>query len=541
MNRTITAWLALFAALLVFGRSARAQESLSIGGGTANFGVRELRATRPGQGRIDTSVRTGGTLSVRGLNLNERCVGWVTREPDLILRVMTPTPALRVWVESSRDTTLVINTHDGRWRCDDDSAGNSNPQVLLDEAGVGQYDIWVGSFARGVAVQGVLHVEPVEWVNPANGTIATAGVVELPANFAPEPRTISLPAHAAGTFDARWIVPGCWGRITAAPDAILRVSAGMPTLRVSVPQSDPGAQLVVRGPDRQWRCQAANRPLTVDEPAAGAYHLWIAQRIPYPTYISPRPNGDGGVTDGSFGTPEVSPTMAAARIEVSRTPLLATGVATGTLATHEISAGFAPDPLVVPVADRAPGPVNAVELGVYGCIGHVNRQPDVVLRVQSTLTLLRVFATAQTDTTLVIHGPSGWRCRDDMFGFNPGVDFTDAAIGQYEIWLGSYNENEHHAGSISITSSPTLRPVDPNQPNGNGSAATTASTPATTPGIIPPPPPPRVGGPGATTSATQPTSTTTVNAQIPTPVTTPTLEAVTHNRPVRGRLRRAQP
>jgi hypothetical protein len=141
MHRTITAWLALFAALLFFERDASAQEFLSLGGGTANFGVRELRAARPGQVRIDTSVRTGGTLSVRGLNLNERCVGWVTHEPDSILRVMTPTPALRVWVESARDTTLVINTHEGRWRCDDDSAGNANPQVLLDEAGVGQHEI----------------------------------------------------------------------------------------------------------------------------------------------------------------------------------------------------------------------------------------------------------------------------------------------------------------------------------------------------------------------------------------------------------------
>jgi len=193
---------------------------------------------------------------------------------------------------------------------------------------------------------------------------------------------------------------------------------------------------------------------------------------------------------------------------------------------------------VIQVADRAPGAVNATDLGIYGCVGHVQRQPDVVLRVQSTLTLLRVFATAQTDTTLVIHGPSGWRCRDDMFGFNPGVDFTDAAIGQYEIWLGSYNENERHAGSISITSSPTLRPVDPNQPNGNG-AATASGAPATTPGIIPAPP--RVGGPSAATTATQPsstttTATTTVNTQIPTPVTTPTVEAATDNLNRRRRL-----
>lgn len=546
MNRSIHAWLTLFATLamlLSFGRAASAQDSLAIGGGTSNFGTREMRNPRPGQGRIDVSVRTGGTLSVRPLNLNDRCVGWVTREPDLILRVMNPTPALRVWVESSRDTTLVINTHDGRWRCDDDSAGSQNPQVLLDEAGVGQYDIWVGSFARGVAVQGVLHVEPVEWVNPSTGTIATAGTIDLPASNAPEPRTINVPSHPAGTFDGRWVAPGCWARMTAAPDAILRVPAGMETLRIAVPQSDRDAMIVLRAPDKSWRCQPVSAPFSIDEPAAGTYDLWIGQRIPYPVYTWPRSNGDGGFTDGSVTTPPSSPTVAASRIEISRTSLLANRATTGTLGTHELSAGFAPDPLVIQVADRAPGPVNATNVSINGCVGFVNRQPDVVLRVQSSLTLLRVFATSQADTTLVVFGPNGWRCRDDMYGFNPGVDLPNAGIGQYAIWLGGYNENQRYSGTITITSSPTLRPADPNQPNGGATSSLSAGT---TPAGFAPAPPPRVGGPGATTTTVNtqlptpsPAGQTTVNTQLPAAASaTPTVEAATRNANRRNRLPR---
>jgi hypothetical protein len=514
-QRSFTAWLAMVAMALLFAAPARAQESLAIGTGTANFGVRELRAPRPNAGAFEVSVRTGGTLNVRPLLNNPRCLGWVTREPDLILRVMTPVPALRIWVESARDTTLVVNTHDGRWRCDDDSAGRMNPQVLIDEAGVGQYDIWVGSYARGVAVQGVLHVEPVSFVHPASGTIAAAGTIDLPSEFTPETRSINIPTHPAGTLDARWVVPNCYGSITAMPDAILRVGEGLPILRITAPQVENGSYIVVRGPDRQWRCSSSRSPLTIESPAAGGYHLWVAQRIPLPLYTPPQRIADGGVTDASFTTPDAATTMPAARIDVSRAPLLLTGGATGTLATQEISPGFAPDPQVITVADRAPGPVRAEELGVPGCTGFVFRQPDLVLRVQSSLSLLRIFAASATDTVLVIRSPSGWRCRDDMFGFNPGVDFTDAQPGQYDVWVGSYSEGARHAATLSITSNPSQRPVDPNQPPPNGaSTSAVGAQPSSTQnvGLSPTVQPATSAAPG-----------TTVNTQLtPVPGAAPT-------------------
>lgn len=512
--RTTLFTLLLALAALCSPAVALAQDHLSIGGGTANFGIRDLANARPNQGRIDVSVRTGGTLNVRPLNLHERCLGWVTREPDFILRVLTPVPALRVWVESARDTTLVVNTHDGRWKCDDDSAGASNPQVLIDETGVGQYDIWVGSYARGVAVQGVLHVEPVAFANPASSTIATAGIVELPRNFTPETRAINVAAHPAGTLDARWVFPNCWGRITAIPDAILRVGDGVPLLRMTAPQADPGAYLVVRGPDRQWRCSPANRPLTVESPGAGNYHVWVAQQIPYPRYVPARALPDGGTTEAGVATPESPPTLGASRIEVSRSPLLATNATSGSLATQEISPGFAPDPLNIAVADRAPGPIRAEELGVAGCIGFVNRQPDVVLRVQGTLSLLRVYATSSVDTTLIVSGPGGWRCRDDAFGLNPGIDFTDASAGQYSIWLGSFFESQRYTATISVTANPNQRPQDP------AAAGAATGAPATTlaPGAA------RVA---PATNAQLPTSSTTGATTTPpvTPVSVATANA----------------
>lgn len=49
-------------------------------------------------------------------------------------------------VNSSADTTLVINDPAGNWYCDDDSGQGTNPSIRLNNPRSGQYDIWVGSY-----------------------------------------------------------------------------------------------------------------------------------------------------------------------------------------------------------------------------------------------------------------------------------------------------------------------------------------------------------------------------------------------------------
>ena len=53
--------------------------------------------------------------------------------------------------QASQDTTLVISGPRGEWICDDDSAGDSNAQVLLEKPESGVYDVWVGTYGGGVA------------------------------------------------------------------------------------------------------------------------------------------------------------------------------------------------------------------------------------------------------------------------------------------------------------------------------------------------------------------------------------------------------
>ena len=144
-----------------FGSSVVAQGALAIGGTASNFGNRSLA---PGfmPDPVTVSITSGGSLNVSTMNLAAGCVGFVTRNPDFILRMSGASASLKVKFmvpnaqpNTPSDTTLVVNTGSGQWRCNDDSVG-ANPVVNLGGAGAGQYDIWVGSYQAGANARGQL-------------------------------------------------------------------------------------------------------------------------------------------------------------------------------------------------------------------------------------------------------------------------------------------------------------------------------------------------------------------------------------------------
>jgi hypothetical protein len=158
--------MGLAAALVVsgFGHEVVAQSGLQIGGRRSNYGSISLRPGFVPDPR-SVSVVAGGTIDARSLNLGAGCVGYVTRQPDYILRLQGTSANLRVYVvvpgaspASNTDTTLIINTANGQWRCNDDSYGGANPSVDLPNAGPGQYDIWVGSYVQGANARGRLYI-----------------------------------------------------------------------------------------------------------------------------------------------------------------------------------------------------------------------------------------------------------------------------------------------------------------------------------------------------------------------------------------------
>jgi hypothetical protein len=73
---------------------------------------------------------------------------------------------LRFYVDGDGDTGLVINDGSGRWHCNDDSYGGTNPTVTIYDAPSGQYDVWVTSYESGEAVTGKLYITELENRHP---------------------------------------------------------------------------------------------------------------------------------------------------------------------------------------------------------------------------------------------------------------------------------------------------------------------------------------------------------------------------------------
>jgi hypothetical protein len=134
-----------------------AQGPLAIGGNVSNFGQRSVT---PGfvPDPIDIPVVAGGNIEARALNLGDGCVGYVTRQPDFIVRLTGNSPSLRMYVTSDGDTTLLVNAANGSWHCNDDSYTGTNPTVDLPGATPGQYDVWIGSYQAGQTARGILHI-----------------------------------------------------------------------------------------------------------------------------------------------------------------------------------------------------------------------------------------------------------------------------------------------------------------------------------------------------------------------------------------------
>jgi len=136
MTRTLISATAI---ALVAGAAALAQDySLD-----PNFGTYSLSAGfTPDPAELQ--VVAGGTIDASTLGYN--CAGMISNAPDV--RLNWSGGQITLGANSNEDTTIVVNTPDGSWACNDDTNG-LNPAVTL--SGSGQYDIWIGTYNGGTA------------------------------------------------------------------------------------------------------------------------------------------------------------------------------------------------------------------------------------------------------------------------------------------------------------------------------------------------------------------------------------------------------
>ena len=104
-----------------------------------------------------------------------------------------------------------------------------------------------------------------------------------------------------------------------------------------------------------------------------------------------------------------------------------------------LESGFTPDPHTVTV--RAGG-TDRNPISGSGCAGYIDSaQPDVNLTHTAGRSRLYIYVRSDTDTTLLVNDASGnWHCSDDFNESSPAIILENPPSGNYNIWVGSYEQ-----------------------------------------------------------------------------------------------------
>jgi hypothetical protein len=84
------------------------------------------------------------------------------------------------------------------------------------------------------------------------------------------------------------------------------------------------------------------------------------------------------------------------------------------------------------------------------CKGFMDEAPDHTVKLISKFDYLKFVVQSPADTTMIIKGPGGTWCNDDFDGKNPGI-VGEWLPGTYQIWIGSYGQNEYLPYTLKIT------------------------------------------------------------------------------------------
>lgn len=92
------------------------------------------------------NLTAGGSIYA---GANSSCRGYIANAPDVRLYYTAGSLPLIISVDSTTDTTLVVNAPNGSWYCDDDSGEGSNPSLTFSSPLSGRYEIWIGTYSSG--------------------------------------------------------------------------------------------------------------------------------------------------------------------------------------------------------------------------------------------------------------------------------------------------------------------------------------------------------------------------------------------------------
>ena len=272
--------LALMAA--AFYGTASAQSGLNAAGEPA-YGTRAfVPGFAPPQFSID--LVSGGANDVTSLQLGDNCLGYAAEDPDFVVELADDFERITILVDSRLDTTLIVNTPNGSWACNDDTNG-LNPAVVLRDAAAGQYQIWIGSYEQDASGISTLWVTedgpealPTTSTGPDRMQLPTWGEFALSPGFDPADHAKQVMAGGRNLVTDFVAAEGCAGYVAEAPDFSFTLSDAFEEIWFSA-HSPANITMLLNAADGEWHCRddflGTDPSISFSDAAAGRYDIWI--------------------------------------------------------------------------------------------------------------------------------------------------------------------------------------------------------------------------------------------------------------------------
>ena len=224
---------------------------------------------------------------------------------------------MKAFFYSDGDSTLVVQTPDGKYVCGDDTNRLVlDPTVEIKQPAQGRYNVWVGSAAAKDLVPGFLvftaradmdasklavgslvkrpaapELIPVRdrFINAAKRVEQAGAAVKSAVALKAGGKAVTKDFTATGELPAVELQTGdtlCGGLVHVAPDYAFDWSGDAKSLNL-LAEADGDTTLLVRTPDGSFRCaddadgtRNLNPLLAIANPAAGRYLVWVGRVDP---------------------------------------------------------------------------------------------------------------------------------------------------------------------------------------------------------------------------------------------------------------------
>lgn len=167
------------------------------------------------------SVNGGG--SVKASTLASNCTGYISQNPIVTVNWKGQADLVRAFVYSDADSTLVVQTPEGKYACGDDAGAMLlDPTLTLSNPSEGRYRVWVGTSAPNQLIPSILVLTTRSDITL--GTFDLGNLVKRPTlpespNATPE----AFSASALGAATSRYA--GQVGMVTASSPATISIKS----------------------------------------------------------------------------------------------------------------------------------------------------------------------------------------------------------------------------------------------------------------------------------------------------------------------------